>query len=534
MVAKKKKNNVVPFKKKATTRAAAPSAKKSTGKPNGHNVIAPNFRKEVGLHEALPDLMKEYGAYTIEERAIPAYQDGLKPSQRRILWTMYHLMNLRPEGNTTKCAKITGGTMTFHPHSDSYDTLTKMVNGTPCPLIIGQGNFGSYSDYAPPAHGRYTEAKLSHFTMAALFDKRFMKVIPMVPNYDSSEVEPVYLPAALPLILAMGQEGMAVGATTDMPSFSIPSLIDAVKLSLKAKDYMVPVKKLVKTLQLVSRDNYGGTIESGEDALTQLISTGFATVDWSCDFYMKGDEIHITGLPPGKWNFDNKMEAFSEIPEVAEAVDISEGRNIHIRITFRRVASEAKEKAIDKVIKMLKSKTHFKTNVTIKYLQKDDVVDFSKAKFDSMSVQALLAKWTAHRVDLEKLALKQQIVELNEALKRQELLKLAANSLDIIFAILKMRKVDKVALLAKKLKISEEDSKLIWELQVGRLDRLSASEIDSKIVEIKKDIKATKVWLTKPEESVANQMTLNMKALSTPQSFETRGKVMKNTTKKTA
>lgn len=476
-------------------------------------------RDDKPLHVALREDMIEYSNYVIEDRAVPAYQDGLKPVHRRVLWALYHKLNSRPEKNYFKSARAAAETMAFHPHSTSYPSIVKMIEGTPCALLTGLGNFGGYSEYTQAGADRYTELKLSEFTMAMFFDPRFKKAYETVPNFDGLDIEPIYLPAQLPLVIAREQSGIAVGVTTDLPTFTLPSLYKAVTFALKQKEnkYTVSIKTLVKTLQFTC--SYGGKVIENEAAMTQLMKTGVASFDWQCDYHMKGDTLYINGFPP-QWSFDAKLEKIREIKEVSEAADISQGNDICIKVSFRKVSEALKETAISKVIKLLKSKTHYKTNVTLRYLQEDELVNFSRAKFEKMSIQALIARWTANRVALEKTALKNELSELAGALAHQQLMKTAVDNLDIIFKILRTKGIDKVAVLAKQLKITKEQSQEIWQIAVGRLDRLSLDQILNKIKELNKAINVAKTRLKNPEASVLQHMEENKKALLNPVAYE--------------
>lgn len=514
-----------PVKKTLAKKTAAKTTRRTPRSPTSKNkgVVdhsAIKVTNDKSLHEALFENMKEYSAYVIEDRAVPAYQDGLKPVHRRVLWTMYHKMGSRPDKNYFKSARVAGEVMAFHPHSSSYPAMVKMIEGTPVPLITGMGNFGGYSVYTKAGADRYTEVKLSEFAMQMFFNPRFKKAYETVPNFDGLEVEPIYLPAQLPLVIAHEQGGIAVGVTTDLPSFTLASLYKVVTLALKAKDtkYVVPAKTMAKYLELTC--SYGGVVVENASTMLQLIKTGVATFDWKCAYHMKGDELFVTGFPPGKWSFDAKMEKIREVKEVAEVANLSSGENILIRITFRKVASEMKEKAITKVINLLKSRTHYKTNVTLRYLQEDELVNFSRAKFASMSIQELIAKWTANRVHLEKVALKDEIADLNAAIAHQELMKLAVDNLEVIFKILRTKGIDKVTELSKRLKITKEQSQEIWQIAVGRLDRLSSDQILKKLKELKQLLQIAKTRLKDPEKSVLQHMTEHKATLLKPVAYE--------------
>lgn len=172
----------------------------------------------------------DYSMSVIIARALPDVRDGLKPSQRRILYAM-HELNLQPGRPHKKCAKICGDTSgNYHPHGESvvYPTLVNMAQPwsmREC-LIDGQGNFGSVEG-DPPAAMRYTEARLTHLGVALMKDID-KDTVDFVPNYNEEELEPTVLPAAFPNLLVNGGTGIAVGMATNIPPHNLGEVIDAI------------------------------------------------------------------------------------------------------------------------------------------------------------------------------------------------------------------------------------------------------------------------------------------------------------------
>ncbi len=171
----------------------------------------------------------DYAMSVIIARALPDVRDGLKPVQRRILYTM-HELGLSHTAKSRKCAKITGDTTgNYHPHGTIavYDAMARMAQDFSLryPLIIGQGNFGSV-DGDPPAAERYTEAKLSKISDELMFDIE-KETVDWQPNYDAVRMEPKYFPAKLPNLLLNGAVGIAVGMATNIPPHNLGEVIDA-------------------------------------------------------------------------------------------------------------------------------------------------------------------------------------------------------------------------------------------------------------------------------------------------------------------
>lgn len=489
-------------------------AKRSKKKNKVLDKGVPENIKDESLDNIITEMMLTYSTYVLEGRVIPAFQDGLKPVQRRLLWTLYKELNSRPEKNTIKSAQVTGITMgRFHPHAGSYDSLVNLIEGTPCPLVIGQGNFGNYSKNTPAANERYTEVKMSEFAMACFFDKRFEGSVQTIPNYDNTNQEPVVLTCQLPLILALGLQGIAVATTTKIPSFTIQSIYDITQKALKRKDQLVTAEQCLKTLDFSSA--YGGNMVSSEEEILELFKTGKGKVDWECEWHASEKDkcVHITGFPP-EWNVDNKMSAISKIPEVAQVADMSDEHGYDIRVSFRRLNEDDWQDAVEKVSKHLSNSLTYVSNVVDRKLKKEELVDTAQSDFNGWNIPKILQHWVHWRMKLERYALKDENSKIVARVKHLNLLLLAANNLKIIFDILKIKKIDKVETLAKKLNISEEDSRAIWAIQVGKLDSLSKSDMKKEKSRLIKRSKEIKKLYKIPATAVSEHLKLNKKSLT--------------------
>ena len=185
--------------------------------------------KEVDLKKTMENSYIDYAMSVIASRALPDVRDGLKPVQRRILYSMIELNN-GPDKPHRKCARIVGDTMgKYHPHGDSsiYDALVKLAQewNTRYPLVDGHGNFGSV-DGDGAAAMRYTEARLTKISIELLADIN-KDTVDFVPNFDETEKEPVVLPSRYPNLLVNGTSGIAVGMATNIPPHNLREIIDA-------------------------------------------------------------------------------------------------------------------------------------------------------------------------------------------------------------------------------------------------------------------------------------------------------------------
>src|ERR1041384_6886902 len=210
----------------------------------------PNEKVEpVNVAEEVSRSFLDYSMSVIISRALPDVRDGLKPSQRRILFAMNEL-GVMPNRKHIKCAKIVGETMgNYHPHGDQaiYPTFVHMAQPWAMRerLVDGQGNFGSVEDDAP-ASMRYTEARLAPLG-AVLMEDLDKDTVDLVPNYDETQNEPTVLPAAFPNLLVNGGTGIAVGMATNLPPHNLGEVIDGICAQIDHPHLSIPeLMKFIK------------------------------------------------------------------------------------------------------------------------------------------------------------------------------------------------------------------------------------------------------------------------------------------------
>ena len=189
-------------------------------------------KAEGPIKELIDDNFLQYASYVIRDRAIPDLDDGLKPVQRRILFSLHE----KDDGKFIKVANIVGYCMQYHPHGDASiaDALVTLANKRY--LIEGQGNFGNIYTGDPPAASRYIECRLTELARTQLFNEKLTK---FVPSYDGRRKEPVTLPAKIPLLLMLGAEGIAVGLSTRILPHNFKELLEAQIAILKKKPFEV-------------------------------------------------------------------------------------------------------------------------------------------------------------------------------------------------------------------------------------------------------------------------------------------------------
>ncbi len=245
---------------------------------SGQLEFEPNFAREVVDVSVADEMSESFLAYSlsvITSRAIPDVRDGLKPVQRRILWSMLQ-MGVRPATPYRKSARIVGDTMgRYHPHGDAaiYDTLTRMGQdfSRMVPFIDPQGNFGSLDD--PPAAARYTECRLAEpaMDMVRELDE---DTVDFRPTYDGEGDEPAVLPAALPNILVNGTTGIAVGMATNMAPHNLREVAAAIELVMTKRRPKPTIEELMEVLQGPDFPSGGIVVDDG---LADAYQTGRGT-----------------------------------------------------------------------------------------------------------------------------------------------------------------------------------------------------------------------------------------------------------------
>ncbi|MBR2848912.1 MAG: DNA topoisomerase IV, partial [Mycoplasmataceae bacterium] len=201
------------------------------------------------LDNIMSDRFARYSKYIIQQRALPDVRDGLKPVQRRILYSMNDL-NLQYNKSYKKSARVVGDVIgKYHPHGDSsiYEALVRMAQDWKMgePLVEMHGNKGSIDD-DPAAAMRYTEVKLSKISSLMLQDLE-KKTIPFTPNFDDTEKEPVVLPSYIPNLLLNGAKGIASGFATEIPPHNLSELLDAIIAKIKFPE--ISLKSLMRHIK---------------------------------------------------------------------------------------------------------------------------------------------------------------------------------------------------------------------------------------------------------------------------------------------
>jgi DNA gyrase subunit A len=400
----------------------------------------------INVAEEIKASFLDYSMSVIVSRALPDVRDGLKPSQRRILYAM-HELSLFPGRKHYKCAKICGDTSgNYHPHGEAviYPTLVHMAQPWAMRerLVDGKGNFGSIED-DPPAAMRYTEARLTHLG-AALMQDMDKDTVDFVPNYDERMTEPTVFPSAFPNLIVNGGTGIAVGMATNMPPHNLGEVVDGIVAQID--NPAIEITQLMKHIK--GPDFPTGGVICGIEGIKSYFETGRGSLKLRGQVgaeQMKGgrEQLVITEIP-----FNVNRAALEQ--QIANLVnekiisEISAMRNESDEHT--RLVMELKRDGLPKVvINNLYKHTQLEVTFSVNAL----AIDHGKPK--TLNLKQLIQCYIEHR---REVVLRRTRFELRKAEERAEILEgylIALANLDEFIRIIRSssnREEAKIKLLA--------------------------------------------------------------------------------------
>jgi DNA gyrase subunit A len=474
------------------------------GPPPGASNLIP-----INIEEEMRRSYLDYSMSVIIGRALPDARDGLKPVHRRVLYTMSE-MGLEYNKKYTKCAKVVGQAMgVYHPHGDSaiYDTLVRMAQPFTlrCPLVDGQGNFGSI-DGDPPAAMRYTECRMERIAGELMADID-METVDFVPNYDESTQEPSVLPTRIPNLIVNGSNGIAVGMATNIPPHNLTEVVNAtIALVRNPKGGLDEVLKHVKGPDFPTK-----AILYGHSGIREAYRTGrgrfimrarVGTEDVTKDL----KAIVITEIPYQV----NKANLFKRIAELVDNkiitdIDISPDRtrDESDRDGMRMVLGLKRGAQPEIVLNQLYKHTQLQESFSMIFLA---VVNSQPRE---LGLAEAIQVFIDHRIEVVQ---RRTVYLLRKAREREHILegyKIALDNLDMVIKIIRGsssradarenlyawgKSKDIVIQLDREMHGNEERGltlrqvDAILELQLYRLTQLSVDEILSELKEVRAKI----------------------------------------------
>ena len=458
------------------------SAKEYTKLPDGSNLLVRN------MEEVLRDSMMPYAEYVILDRALPRVEDGLKPVQRRILYTMNNL-GLTPDKPYRKSAAVVGDCLAkYHPHGDTsvYDAMVRLAqpfNMREC-LVDGQGNFGSV-DGDSAAAMRYTEARMAPLALELLRDLD-MDTVKWSRNYDDKLMEPDMLPGRFPNLLVNGAMGIAVGLATNIPPHNLGEVIDGVIAYID--DKRITLKDMMKIIKGPDFPT-GGYVIANE--LVQAYETGRGKITMVARIHKEdaGGEkknIVITELPyqVNKADLLTKILAAKEAKKdgplsyIQDIVDESDKEGM------RAVIKVKKDGNVDKILAELYKQTNLQCTFGI------NMVAIAGGKPRQMGLMDIISYYTDYP---RQVVLNRTKFQLKKAKERAHILEgliVAVANIDEVVAIIKKSSSTSEARngLKERFKLSDAQADAILELKLARLTRLEVKKLEEELAALKKDI----------------------------------------------
>lgn len=456
--------------------------------------------------------MKEYGSYTLEDRAVPDFRDGLKPVQRRILWAANQMGVSFSKNVFKKSAGIVGAVIgRFHPHGDksAYDALVAMTH-TMQRTIEGSGNFGTLIDNA--AAMRYTECRLSEYSDSVFFQSQYKNVIDTCQNFDGSEREPIVLPSNIPNLLLNGAYGIATGSTCSIPAFEPEGVMQLTWRAINGK----PITPKMCMKQLVPRCPEGGYYCNDEDLQSDLYdfySTGRGSVYWIPDAEINTDKkyLKISGfVPKVAKSLLSGLDKVANNPNVSSIDDVSYlDENGNTRLAYqinlkRSIRGDLVEDELYYILSLFEGRQSLVMSVTER--NKNEELDQHEATFSYISMPQFFEQWAKWRIELERRSIDYELEVNRINLHKDKLMLLAVNNLQVIIQALQDE--DPISYLSKELDISIEDSTFIFNKKVIQLKKLEASLLKERIKNIRSDIKQLKEDHISPQTRIRNAMKL--------------------------
>ena len=445
--------------------------------------------ENVDLNHEMKKCYLEYSMSVIVARALPDVRDGLKPVQRRILFSMGE-MNLDPSKSYKKSARIVGDVMgKYHPHGDSsiYQAMVRMAQNFSMRymLVDGHGNFGSIDGDGAAAQ-RYTEARMSRLAVEMLADID-KNTVDFVPNYDENEKEPVVLPARIPNLLVNGSSGIAVGMATNIPPHNLAEVIDGVVKIIDNKvneNRETDVEELMECIK--GPDFPTGANILGRSGIRAAYKTGRGKI-------LVRSETEIVSLPNGREKIVvteipyqvNKARLVEKIADlardkriegIADILDESSGDDIKITIDLKKDANS------NVVLNQLFKYTQLQESFGVIMLA---LVD---GKPVVLNLKTMLEEFLKHQ---KEVVTRRTKFDLEKAERRAHILegmKIAIENIDEVIKTIRESYDDAKERLMEKFALSDLQAQAILEMQLRRLQGLEYEKIEAEYQELLKKI----------------------------------------------
>ncbi len=458
-----------------------------------------------------------YAMSVVKGRALPSVEDGQKPVQRRILYTMRE-MGTRSDAPHKKSARVVGDVLgRYHPHGDTatYDAMVRMAQDFTLryPLIDGQGNFGSRDGDSPAAY-RYTEVRLTPFAEHVMLSEIDRGTVDFIDNYNGEFKEPALLPARLPVLLLNGASGIAVGMATEIPPHNLKEVAEACAQTLEGEPEAKPVIRPVKGPDFPG----GGQIISSRDEIKRAYETGRGSIRvrarWKVENLARGQyRIAVYELPPNT----SAAKVLGEIDEItnpkpkagkksltpeqqnlkAAALALLESQRDDsdaehpVRILFDPRTSKVDAQEL---MDFLLAHTSMEANVSL------NLVTIGRdGRPRQMGLAEALSEWCAFRLDVVERRLKHRADEVADRIHILDGRMIAFLNIDKVIKVIRNSDEPKPDLI-EAFKLTERQAEDILEIRLRQLARLEGIKIERELAELRKEAASLKKLLGSPAE----------------------------------
>ena len=446
----------------------------------------------VDLEQEMKKSFIDYAMSVISDRALPDIRDGLKPVQRRILYSMY-TQKFTPDKPYRKCATTIGDVLgRFHPHGDAsvYDALVRLAQDFSLrhPLVDGHGNFGSI-DGDPPAAYRYTEARLEKVSLEMMSDIE-KQTVDMRPNFDEHDYEPVTLPARFPNLLVNGSVGIAVGMATNIPPHNMGEVIDGVVMMLDNPD--VTVDELMTVVK--GPDFPTGGMILGTSGIRDAYMRGKGRIvvraHAEIEEYGNGRQRIIVHDLPFAVNKARLIERMADLVKEKKVEGISGIRDESDRNEMVRIVIECKKDANpDVVLNQLYKNCSLQEACCANMIA---LVPDSEGKLEPRMITLIdaLKYYVAHQEDVVTRRTKYDLEKAEAKKHIDEGLLIAMDHIDEIINIIRSSRTESEAKIRmqERFGFSDKQAQTIVDMRLGRLTGLEREKLEAEIAELTKKI----------------------------------------------
>ncbi|MDR4494660.1 MAG: DNA topoisomerase (ATP-hydrolyzing) [Nitrospirales bacterium] len=454
----------------------------------------------IPLEETTRQRYLNYALSVITSRALPDIRDGLKPVQRRILFSMFHNHRLVPDRPPIKSAKVVGSVIgEWHPHGDAavYEAMARMAQpwSLRATLVDGHGNFGS-QDGDPPAAYRYTEARLTPMALE-LLNELNKNTVDFQPNYDGKAEEPLVLPARFPNLLVNGSTGIAVGMATNIPPHNLGEVVEAAMALIDNRD--ASISDLMKSLKGPDFPT-GGEILNNRTELREIYETGQGSIRLRGEYEVKDigqgkSEILITSIPfaVDKSTIVERIGELIAARKIPQLLDVRDESTTDVRVALETQKDADPHLAMAYLFKNTPLQNNFSVNLTCLVPVPGSLV----ARPECMNLKSILEQFIEFRFTTVTRRFTYDLQVLERRIHILNGFKLIFDALDQVLKLIRQSegKADSAEKLQARFGLDQAQTDAILEIPIYKLSRTEIKKMLDELGEKQRQAKELKTLL---------------------------------------